>query len=61
MYILDNYLFKNLYGLEDLDTRVQKYNKVTKQDIMNFAKKIKLNTILCVRDGENERNKNKQN
>lgn len=59
--IIDNYLFKNLYGLEDLDTRVQKYNKVTKQDIMNFAKKIKLNTILCVRDGENERNKNKQN
>lgn len=59
--IIDNYLFKNLYGLEDLDTRVQKYNKVTKQDIMSFAKKIKLNTILCVRDGENERNKNKQN
>ena len=57
--IIDNYLFKNLYGLEDLDTRIQKYNKVTKQDIMNFAKKIKLNTILCVRDGENERNKNK--
>lgn len=57
--IIDNYLFKNLYGLEDLDTRIQKYNKVTKQDIINFAKKIKLNTILCVRDGENERNKNK--
>ena len=40
---------------------INKYNDVTKKDIMNFAKKIKLNTILCVRDGENERNKDKQN
>ena len=26
-----------------------------------ILKKIKLNTILCVRDGENERNKDKEN
>ena len=55
------YVFENLYGLEKLETRINKYNDVTKKDIMNFAKKIKLNTILCVRDGENERNKDKQN
>ena len=59
--IVDNYVFENLYGLEKLETRINKYNDVTKKDIMNFAKKIKLNTILCVRDGENERNKDKQN
>ena len=54
--IVDNYLFKNLYGLDDIEVRISKYKKVTKEDIINFAKKIKMNTILCVRDGENEKN-----
>lgn len=56
--IIDNYVFENLYGLDKLETRINNYNKVTKKDIIEFAKKIKINTILCVRDGENERNKN---
>ena len=56
--IVDNYVFENLFGLEKLETRINKYNSVSKKDIIEFAKKIKLNTILCVRDGENERNKN---
>ncbi|MBQ3021240.1 MAG: insulinase family protein [Bacilli bacterium] len=51
--IIDNYIFKNLYGLEDIEVRIKKYNNVTKKEIINFAKKVKLNTILCVRDGEN--------
>ena len=55
--IIDNYVFENLFGLEKIDVRINKYNKVNKKDIVEFAKKIKLNTILCVRDGENERNK----
>ena len=54
--IIDNYVFKNLYNLEDLNTRIEKYNKVTKKDIIDFAKKVKINTILCVRDGENGKN-----
>ena len=54
--IIDNYIFKNIYGLEDLEVRIEKYNKVTKEEIINFAKKIKMNTILCLRDGENEEN-----
>lgn len=54
--IIDNYLYKNLYGLDELEERIKKYNKVTKKDIVNFAKKVKLNTILCIRDGENEKN-----
>lgn len=56
--IVDNYVFENLFGLEKLETRINKYNSISKKDIIEFAKKIKLNTILCVRDGENERNKN---
>ena len=55
--IIDNYVFENLFGLEKIDVRINKYNNVTKEDIVEFAKKVKLNTILCVRDGENERNK----
>ena len=54
--IIDNYLFKNLYGLDDIEIRINKYSNVTKEEIINFAKKVKLNTILCVRDGENEKN-----
>ena len=32
------------------------YSKIRKKDILNFSKKVKMNTILCVRDGENEKN-----
>ena len=53
--IIDNYVFKNLYNLEDLEVRINNYNKVTKQDIIDFSKKVIINTILCVRDGENEK------
>lgn len=54
--IVDNYLYKNLYGLDELEIRIKNYNSITKKEIVNFAKKVKLNTILCVRDGENEKN-----
>ena len=54
--IVDNYVFKNLYGLDDLNTRIEKYKNVTKKEIINFAKKIRINTILCLRDGENGKN-----
>lgn len=57
--IIDNYLFKNLYGLDEIEERIKLYNGVKKEEIINFAKKVKLNTILCVRDGENEKDKNK--
>lgn len=56
--IIDNYIFKNLYDLDDLETRINNYKLVTKEDIIAFAKKIKINTILCVRDGENEKDNN---
>lgn len=54
--IIDNYLYKNLYELDDIEIRIKNYNKITKKEIVDFAKKVKLNTILCVRDGENEEN-----
>ena len=51
--IIDNYLFKNLFDLDDLDIRIKEYNKVSKNDIVNFAKKVSINTILCLKDDEN--------
>lgn len=54
--IVDNYLYKNLYGLDDIEVRIKNYNGITKKELVSFAKKVKLNTILCVRDGENEKN-----
>ncbi len=54
--IIDNYIFKNLYGLDELEIRIKNYNNVTKKEIIDFAKKIKINTILCIRDGENGKN-----
>lgn len=59
--IIDNYVFKNLYGLDDLEVRINNYNKITKEEIIEFSKKISLNTILCLRDGENEKDKNSEN
>jgi len=53
--IIDNYIYKNLYGLEPLEERIAKYNNISKEDIISFAKKVKINTILCLRDGENEK------
>jgi len=57
--VVDNYLYKNLYGLDDLEIRIKNYNSITKKEVIDFSKKIKLNTILCLRDDENEENKNK--
>jgi len=54
--IIDNYIYKNLYGLEDLEVRIENYNKISREEIINFAKKVKINTILCLRDGEDEEN-----
>ena len=54
--IIDNYIYKNLYGLDDLEIRIKNYKSITKKEIIEFAKKVKINIILCVRDGENEEN-----
>ena len=51
--IIDNYLFKNLYGLDEIEIRKERYKKVKKEDIIKFAKKIKINTILCTKDNYN--------
>ena len=40
--LIDNYLFKNIAGLDEIDKRVDEFKKVTINDIVKVSKKIKL-------------------
>lgn len=40
--LIDNYLFKNLANLDDIEKRIEEFNKVTIQDLIKISKKIKL-------------------
>lgn len=50
--IVDNYLFQNITNLDPLEERYEKYKNVTKKDIINFAKKVSINTIYMLSDGD---------
>lgn len=50
--IIDTYLFQYLNSIDDIETRINEFKKVTKNDVMKIAKKVKLNTIYILRGGE---------
>lgn len=50
--IVDNYLFQNIAELDPIEVRKEKYKTVSKNDIVNLAKKIKINTIYLLSDGD---------
>ena len=55
--IVDNYFFKNVSDLDDYETRIKEFKKITKEDIYNFSKKISISTIYSlVGSEENEEN-----
>ena len=43
--IINNYLFNDLDNLPFYDERIKEFNSVTKEEVLEVAKKIKLNTI----------------
>jgi predicted Zn-dependent peptidase len=51
--IVNNYLFHNLDDLPLYDERIKEFKTITKKEIMEVAKKIKLNTIYLLK-GEDE-------
>ena len=51
MAIIETYLAKDLLNLGDIEERKEEIQKVTKQDIMKIAKKIKLDTIFLLEGG----------
>ena len=48
--LVDNYLFKNILNLEDIEQRIDKFSEVTLDDIVNLSKKIRL--VLNLRVGK---------
>ena len=54
--ILNNYVFQVLYNLPSIEKRKQLIKNVTKEDIINIAKKLQLNTIYCLKGGAHEEN-----
>ena len=43
--LINNYLFQNIANLESVDKRIEKIKRLTTNEIMKFAKKVKINTI----------------
>lgn len=50
--IVDNYFFKNVSDLDDYETRIKEFKKVTKEEIYNLSKKISISTIYSLIGGE---------
>ena len=46
--IIETYLAKDLLNLGDIEERKQMVEKVTKEDIMKVAKKVKIDTIFLL-------------
>lgn len=50
--IIDNYLFNYMDELDPIDERIDKYRKVSDDDVRKLGKKVKLNSIYVL-EGEN--------
>lgn len=48
MGIINTYLSKILVGTEDMETRIDKFGKLTKDDIIKVSKKVNLHTVLTL-------------
>lgn len=56
-HIIDMYLFKYMGSIDNLDERIEKFKKVTKEDVMKIAHKVRINTIYILK-GEEKNGKN---
>lgn len=52
MGIINNCLSKVLVGTEDNDIRIDKFSKLTKDDVIRVSKKVNVHTILTLEKGE---------
>lgn len=53
--IIDNYLMMELIGTDTIDVKREMINKVTKDEIIKLAKKIKLDTVFLLEGVKDER------
>ena len=52
--IIDEYLFRYVTGLDDIEKRIEEYKKITKEDVMKVAKKVMINTIYVLEGGSQD-------
>ena len=50
--IVDNYFYRNTSDLDDFETRIETFKKVTIEDLYNLSKKISISTIFSLVGGE---------
>ena len=50
--IIDNYLMMEFIGTDELDKKRELMNKVTKKEIVNVAKKVKIDTVFLLEGGK---------
>lgn len=56
--MLNHYINKSLYDMDEIEVRMKEINKVTIDDVKRVAKKVKLDTVfLLYGDDENEENR----
>lgn len=53
--LIDNYFFSNIAGIYRIEEQITKIDEVTKEDIINLANKLKLNTIYLMKEENDER------
>jgi len=56
--ILNSYVYNYLDNLPLLEERKELFKKVTREDIINVSKKIKINTIYSLVGEQNEKDRN---
>lgn len=54
--IIDDYMFRNIAGLDDIEERIKKYKEVKVADVKSICKKIKINTIYVLEGDSNGKN-----
>lgn len=54
--IINNYLMMELINADDIDVKREKMSKVTKSEIVRVAKKVTIDTILCLEGVKDEEN-----
>lgn len=52
--VINNYYAMNILNSDDINTRISKFEKVTEEDVINFSKKIKMDTIFLLEGDHNE-------
>ena len=52
--VINNYYAMNILNSDGINTRISKFEKVTKEDVINFSKKIKMDTIFLLEGDHNE-------